>query len=81
MANSTRDTATSERSRYLYDQRELEEWVPKIKQLATNTLETHAIFNNAYADYALRNVRQFMELLARDGLLLKRAGVETAESC
>jgi uncharacterized protein YecE (DUF72 family) len=77
----TRDTATSERSRFLYVQRELAEWVPKIKQLATNTPETHVIFNNAYADYALRNARQFMELLAREGLLVKRAGAETAESC
>jgi uncharacterized protein YecE (DUF72 family) len=60
-----RSASTSERSRYLYDEHELEEWVPKIKQLAANTVETHAIFNNASGDYAVRNARQFTDLLVR----------------
>jgi uncharacterized protein YecE (DUF72 family) len=68
-----RSASISERSRYLYDEHELEEWVPKIKQLAANTAETHAIFNNAYGDYAVRNARQFTDLLVREGLIVKRS--------
>jgi uncharacterized protein YecE (DUF72 family) len=66
-----RAVSTAERSRYLYTEAELREWVPKLEELARKTSDTHAIFNNSYQDYAVRNARQFMELLARKGLRVK----------
>jgi len=54
----------AERFRYLYDRRELEEWVPKITSLAERTRETHVLFNNCYRDYAVRNARDLQGLLS-----------------
>jgi uncharacterized protein YecE (DUF72 family) len=64
--------STSERSRYLYSLTELQEWAPRIKDLARKAAETHAVFNNAYKDNAVCNAHQFMELLEREGLEVKR---------
>jgi uncharacterized protein YecE (DUF72 family) len=47
-----------ERFGYLYREDELEEWAPRLAELARNTEETHALMNNCYADYAQRNASQ-----------------------
>jgi uncharacterized protein YecE (DUF72 family) len=60
-----RAESAAERSRYLYEERELREWVPRLEELADRTAETHAVFNNAYRDYAVRNARQLIALLER----------------
>ena len=57
----------AERFRYLYADDELERWAPKVSELATSASETHAIFNNCYADYGVRNAAQLLDLLADDG--------------
>jgi uncharacterized protein YecE (DUF72 family) len=67
-----RGEATSERSRYLYEESELQEWVPRIKELAQNAVDTHVVFNNGYRDYAIQNARQFTDMLAREGLPVVR---------
>src|SRR4029453_16695740 len=47
--------SVQKRFRYLYSERELEEWVPRVHELAARTESTHVLFNNCYEDYAQRN--------------------------
>jgi len=58
-----RAETSAERFDYLYSPEELEEWVPKIQQLAQEAREIHALFNNNARDYAVRNARQLRMLL------------------
>jgi uncharacterized protein YecE (DUF72 family) len=53
----------SERFRYRYNEDELREWVPKAEHLADNAREVHVLMNNCYADHAVTNAQQFMDLL------------------
>jgi len=55
-----------ERFKYLYSERELEEWVPRIRELAGETREVHALMNNCYSDFAVRNAAQLATLLSED---------------
>lgn len=52
-----------ERFRYLYDEGELKDWVPRIRELASQTGEVHALMNNCYGDFAVRNAAQLATLL------------------
>jgi uncharacterized protein YecE (DUF72 family) len=72
-----RTTAASDRFNYLYEQAELEEWVPRIEQLAAHASEVHVLFNNNYQDYGVRNARHMTALLAGAGLEPHPAGPET----
>ncbi|HEX6509250.1 MAG TPA: DUF72 domain-containing protein [Chloroflexota bacterium] len=56
-----------ERFKYLYNERELEEWVPKIRELARESEQVHALMNNCYADYGVRNAGQLALLLQEHG--------------
>ncbi|TQS46411.1 DUF72 domain-containing protein [Cryptosporangium phraense] len=47
---------------YLYSEKEMEEWAPKIRDLPAK--ETHVLMNNCYSDYAQRNAAQLVDLLA-----------------
>jgi uncharacterized protein YecE (DUF72 family) len=59
-----RKTRTAaERFEYEYSKRELEGWVPKVAELATQARETHVLMNNCYRDYAVNNARQLAGLL------------------
>lgn len=49
---------------YLYSEKELKSWAPKIKKLANEARETHVLMNNCHADYAQRNGRELAELLS-----------------
>ncbi len=51
------------RFRYLYSDRELEEWVPRIRRLSDETETTHVVMNNCYQDYAQRNGAQLAQML------------------
>jgi len=53
----------AERFRYLYSHEELAEWVKPIRDLARSASETHALMNNCYQDYGVRNAYQLGELL------------------
>ena len=55
--------ATVERFRYLYDEGELREWVPRIAQAATQATDTHVLMNNCYANYGSTNARELAKLL------------------
>jgi uncharacterized protein YecE (DUF72 family) len=59
--------SAAERFRYLYDQGELEAWVPKARELAGQARETHLVFNNCYRDYGVTNAQQMMRLLTSAG--------------
>ena len=70
---------TAERFDYLYNDDELAEWVPKVRQLAESAREVHLLFNNNAQDYAIRNGRQ-LRMMLRDSLAgdLESADVVTA---
>jgi uncharacterized protein YecE (DUF72 family) len=48
---------------YLYSDRELAGWAPKLHALADETDETHVLMNNCYSDYAQRNATELIDLL------------------
>jgi uncharacterized protein YecE (DUF72 family) len=52
------------RFKYLYSPRELEEWAPRVLDLARDAKRTHVLMNNCYRDYAQRNARELADLLA-----------------
>jgi len=53
----------AERFNYLYTEAELSEWVPKIKELASEARQVHVLFNNCYGDKAVVNGRQMRLML------------------
>ena len=53
-----------ERFRYLYDEAELSEWVPRIQEAAGQVPEVHILMNNCYANYGTTNAREIADLLA-----------------
>jgi uncharacterized protein YecE (DUF72 family) len=53
----------AERFRYLYSSDELSEWVPRLREVASQAKETHALFNNCYANYGTTNAREIAALL------------------
>jgi uncharacterized protein YecE (DUF72 family) len=63
---NVRGTSAAERFRYLYETGELREWAPKLRELAGSARRVHALMNNCYQDYGVRNARQLQELLAED---------------
>jgi len=55
--------SVTERFNYLYTREELQEWVPRIKELALRTRQLHVLFNNCYQDKAVRNASQVRLML------------------
>ena len=43
---------------------ELQPWVPNLRDMAKRAGEVHAIFNNCYSDYAVRNAEDLGKLLS-----------------
>ena len=66
VAWKTKSETASERFRYDYAKEELQEWVPKIQELASQTRETHVLMNNCYRDFAVRNARDLGAMLDLD---------------
>jgi uncharacterized protein YecE (DUF72 family) len=68
-ANDTWDARTgsaAERFRYLYSQDELERWVPTLRELAGQAASVHALMNNCYRDYGVRNAADLQAMLDVD---------------
>jgi uncharacterized protein YecE (DUF72 family) len=63
---NTKSDSASERFRYDYPKDELQEWVPRIEDLAGQTRETHVLMNNCYRDFAVRNAAELGGLLDLD---------------
>jgi uncharacterized protein YecE (DUF72 family) len=56
-------TSAAERFRYLYSKRQLQAWVPRLEALAERAGAVHALMNNCYQDYGVRNAADLAELL------------------
>jgi uncharacterized protein YecE (DUF72 family) len=52
-----------ERFRYLYDESELGEWVPRIREAAAQVGDVHVLMNNCYANYGTTNAREIAAML------------------
>ena len=60
----SRQTKTAaERFRYLYSEAELAEWVPTLRRLSEAADQVHALMNNCYQDYGVRNASDLARLL------------------
>jgi uncharacterized protein YecE (DUF72 family) len=57
------NVSAAERFKYDYTREELEEWVPKVRELSEQARETHVLMNNCYRDYAVRSASQLASLL------------------
>jgi uncharacterized protein YecE (DUF72 family) len=68
-----RGVGVEERFKYLYSEAELQEWVPKVERLASETQQVHVLMNNCYADYGVRNAQQLAHMLQRDGATVAHA--------
>jgi len=62
------------RFRYRYRRAELEEWVPRIAELAASSAEVHVLMNNCWRDDAVVNATQMMQLLGGEDPLPDDAG-------
>ncbi|HEV7899511.1 MAG TPA: DUF72 domain-containing protein [Planosporangium sp.] len=51
---------------YLYSDKELAEWAPRLRQLADEVDQTHVLFNNCAGDNAQRNAAEMVSLLDSD---------------
>jgi uncharacterized protein YecE (DUF72 family) len=52
------------RFRYEYGEEELAEWVPRIKEMERSAQQVHALMNNNYSNYSVKNAHQLERLLA-----------------
>ncbi len=59
-----KEATVLEKYRYLYDARELEEWLAIILELAEEAERVHVVFNNCYANYGTTNALEMAGLLA-----------------
>ena len=64
----SRTGAASDRFKYLYSDDELEEWVPRVRELAAQTQAVHVLFNNNYEDWGMQNARRMAHLLGVETL-------------
>jgi uncharacterized protein YecE (DUF72 family) len=58
-----RDVSPAERFRYLYDEDELADWVPAIRDAAQKTKESHVLMNNCFSNYGTTNALEISRLL------------------
>jgi len=51
------------RFRYDYSDQELSEWVPRIKEMERSAGRVHALMNNNYSNYSVKNAQQLERLI------------------
>lgn len=51
------------RYRYEYSDAEMEEWVPRIKEMERSAQQVHALMNNNYSNYSVKNAQQLERLI------------------
>lgn len=61
-------TQVSQRFRYLYDEQQLREWLPKIRAISEQTEVVHLVFNNCYGNYATTNALELTGMLVDAGI-------------
>jgi uncharacterized protein YecE (DUF72 family) len=62
-----RGVTVAEKYRYLYDQEEIDAWVPKVEEAARQAKQTHVVFNNCYANYGTTNALELTHRLLDAG--------------
>lgn len=55
-------SSAAERFKYLYTGAELQAWVPKLRDLSEQVETVHALMNNCYEDYGVRNAAELAAL-------------------
>jgi uncharacterized protein YecE (DUF72 family) len=55
------------RFKYLYSEKELKEWAPRVAELASESKSTHVLMNNCYRSYAQQNASELAELFKAAG--------------
>jgi uncharacterized protein YecE (DUF72 family) len=55
--------SVQKRFKYLYSEKELKAWAPRIERMAEEAEETHVLMNNCYSSYAQQNAKELAELL------------------
>lgn len=74
--------ATSgDRFNYLYTPQELAEWLPDLARVAAEAREVHVLLNNNRANYAVRNAKDFRELLGQPVAPDAGTGTEPPRLC
>jgi uncharacterized protein YecE (DUF72 family) len=63
-----RVTQVNQRFRYLYDERQLTEWLPLIEAISDQAEDVHLVFNNCYGNYATTNALELRNLITSAGL-------------
>jgi uncharacterized protein YecE (DUF72 family) len=58
-----RDVPPSERFRYLYDEDELADWIPAVRDAAEKAKQTHVLMNNCFSNYGTTNALEIARLL------------------
>ena len=58
-----KDVIPSERFRYLYDEDELADWVPAVRDAAQKAKQTHVLMNNCFSNYGTTNALEIARLL------------------
>lgn len=53
----------ADRFRYLYEERQLAEWLPTITAVSEQAEEVHLVFNNCYGNYGVTNAMETARLL------------------
>jgi uncharacterized protein YecE (DUF72 family) len=59
-------TSAAERFKYFYSDKELRAWVPRLETVSQQAERVHALMNNCYQDYGVRNAARLQDLLAAD---------------
>ena len=59
-----RGASVADKYRYLYDREQLEEWAPRVAEVARQAKTTRVVFNNCYGNYGTTNALELTDLLA-----------------
>ena len=54
---------TVDRFNYLYGEAELQEWIPRIRDLTRRVSQLHVLFNNCYEDKSVVNARRMKQII------------------
>jgi uncharacterized protein YecE (DUF72 family) len=58
-----RTETAAERFKYLYSKKQLQSWVPRLERLADQADRVHALMNNCYQDFGVRNAADLAGLI------------------
>ena len=61
-----RGATVADKYRYLYDRAQLEDWAPRVAEVARQAKETRVVFNNCYGNYGTTNALELTDLLAAE---------------